>query len=173
MYCVVVGVLRLVSLPFHKGHIVGHHHAAHGVHQVLGLQIGELLLLIAQFDVEEVVVDLRNDGLQRHAPLHARGVHHRRHDAARIHEAGRARIGNRRLFKESRRMTGRRNLLDALPKGARTAADVEDLGLIQRNFNGARPDEICCRVNVCKGCVHRLFRPLHGAVWLLASSSSF
>jgi hypothetical protein len=147
----------VVAVP--QGHVVRHHHAAHRIHQVFGLQIGKLLLLVAQFDVEQVVVDLRNDRLQRHAPLHARRAHHRRHDAARIHKAGRARIRNRRLLEEPRRMTGRRNLLDALPEGARTPADVEDLGLIQRNFDSARPDVIRCRVNVCKGCVHRLFPP--------------
>jgi hypothetical protein len=147
----------VVAVP--QRHIVSHHHAAHRIHQVFGLQIGELLLLVAQFDVEKIVVDLRNDRLQRHAPLHARRAHHRRHDAARVDEAGRPWTRNRRLLKEPRRMTGRRNLLDALPEGAGTPADVEDLGLIQRNFDSARPNKISCRVNVCKGCVHRLFPP--------------
>jgi len=49
----------VVAVP--QSHVVRHHHAAHRVHQVFGLQVGELLLLLAQLDVEEVVVDLRND----------------------------------------------------------------------------------------------------------------
>ena len=69
--------------------------------------------------------------------------------------------------KNLRRMASGGNLLDALPKRARTAADVEYLGLIQRNFDGARSDVICCRVNVCKGCVHRLFPPPPWGRWLL------
>jgi hypothetical protein len=47
-------------------------------------------------------------------------------------------------------MTGGGNLLDALAKGARTAADVKDLGLIQGNFDCARSDKVGCRVNVGK-----------------------
>jgi hypothetical protein len=116
MYCVVVGALRLVSLPFHRGHVVRHHHAAHRIHQVFGLQISELLLLVAQLDIEEVVVDLRYHRFQRHAQLDARRAHHRGIDAARIHKARCPWIRNRRLLKEARRMPGRRNLLDALSK---------------------------------------------------------
>src|SRR6266700_2634171 len=52
-----------------------------------------------------------------------------------------------------------RNLLDALPERTRAAADVKDLGLIQRNFNCTRPNKVSCCVYVCKGCVHRLFPP--------------
>jgi hypothetical protein len=154
MYCVVVGVAQAGVVAVPESHVVSDHDAAHRIDQVFGLQIGELLLLIAEFDVEEVVVDLRDDGLERHAALYAGGTYNRGRDAARIDEAGGAGIGDGRFFKEARGVAGGRNLLDALPEGAGTPADVEDFGLIERNFDGARPDVVCCRVNVCKGCVH-------------------
>ena len=43
--------------------------AIDGVGEVLGLQIGELTLLLAEFEIEEVVVDLRDQRLQRNAAL--------------------------------------------------------------------------------------------------------
>src|SRR5579859_5417947 len=56
-------------------------------------------------------------------------------------------------------MPGRGYLFDALPERTRAAANVKDLGLIQRNFNCTRPNKVSCCVYVCKGCVHRLFPP--------------
>jgi hypothetical protein len=141
---------------------VGHHDTANGVHQVLGLKIGKLLLLIAQFNIEEVVVDLGDDGLQRYAALHARRTYNGRDDAARIDKTRCARVRQGSLFKEARWMARSRHLLDALSEWAGAAANVEDLGLIQRNFNGARPDEVCCRVDICKGCVHGFSPPPWG-----------
>ena len=38
--------------------------AIHGIGEVLGLEISELALLLAELDIEEVVVDLRYQGLQ-------------------------------------------------------------------------------------------------------------
>src|SRR5579863_6765491 len=72
--CGITPMYWVVVVP--ESHVVSHHHSAHRVHQVLGLQIRKLLLLVAQLDVEQVVVDLRNNRLQRHAPLHARRTHH-------------------------------------------------------------------------------------------------
>ena len=70
----------------------------------------------------------------------------------------------KRLLKESQRMSRCWNLLNALPKGAGAPANVENLCLVKRNFDCTRPDKICCRMNVCKGCVHHFSPPLHGAV---------
>ena len=111
----------VVAVP--QRHVVRHHHAAHRVHQVLGLQVGELLLLVAQLHVEEVVVDLRHDRLQRHAQLDSSRAYHRGIDAARIHKPRRPGIRDRRLFKEARWMPGRRNLPDALSEWTRSPAD--------------------------------------------------
>ena len=47
--------------------------AVDGVGEVLGLQIRELRLLLAELHVEQVVVDLRDQRLQRHRALDARG----------------------------------------------------------------------------------------------------
>ena len=46
--------------------VVGAQYAVDGVGQVFGLQIGELRLLLAELHVEQVVVDLRDQRLQRH-----------------------------------------------------------------------------------------------------------
>jgi len=85
MYCVVTGALRLVSLPFHRA-TSWVTITPLTVSTVFGLQIGELLLLVAQLDVERLLVDLRNDRLQRHAAFNSRRADHRGHDAARIDE---------------------------------------------------------------------------------------
>ena len=45
-YCIVVGALSDVSVPFHSATSCAQHHAVDGVHQVLRLQISELLLLL-------------------------------------------------------------------------------------------------------------------------------
>ena len=124
------------------------HHAVDGVDQVLGLQIGKLLLLRAEFHVEQVVVELGDDGLQRHAALDTGGCDHGRADVARIDEAGGGGIGDRRLLEVARRMAGGRDLLDALAEEVAAAHDVEDLGLIQGNFNRAGSDVVGGGVNV-------------------------
>ncbi len=61
--------------------------AVDGVGEVLRLQIGELALLLAELHVEEVVVDLRDQRLQRNAALDAGGRDERRDDVARVDEA--------------------------------------------------------------------------------------
>ena len=65
------------------------HDALDGVGQVLRLQVGELALLRTNLHVEQVIVQLRDQGLQRHGALDARGADDGGHDVARIHEAGR------------------------------------------------------------------------------------
>ena len=140
---------------------MGEHDAADGVDQILGLQVSELLLLVAEFDVEEVVVDLRDDCLERHAALDARGLTTGATMLRGLTKPG-AGIGQGGLFKEARGMAGGGNLLDALAEGAGAAADVEDLGLVQGNFDCARSDEVGGRVDVCKRCVHSVSPPWGG-----------
>ncbi|ACO32669.1 conserved domain protein [Acidobacterium capsulatum ATCC 51196] len=142
------GQRGIAAIP--QGNIVRVHHALNRIDEVLGLQIRKLLLLRAQFHIKQVVVELSHNGLQRNAALHARRAYHRSHNVARIHKAGRARSRNRSLFKEARRMTGGRHLLDALAKQAAAANDVGDLRLIKRNFNRARPNVIRCGMDVVK-----------------------
>ena len=149
------------------------HHAAHGVDQIFGLQVGKLLLLITELNIEQVVVDLRDNRFQRNATLHARRAHDRGHNAAGIHKPRRTRSGQRSLFKEPRGMPRGRHLLDALPERAGAAADVKDLGLVQRNLHRAGPDEVCCRVNICKGCVHKFSPPPWGCFSYQPSAFSF
>ncbi len=129
--------------------------AIDGVGEVLGLQVGELALLLAQLEVEEVVVDLRDQRLERHAVLDARGLHQRRDDVARVNEAGgRGGRRNRRLLKVARRMARGGDLLDALAKDAAAAHQVQDLGLVQRHFNGAGADVVGGCADLSKLCVH-------------------
>jgi hypothetical protein len=60
------------------------------VGEVLRLQIGKLALLLAQLHIEQVVVDLRDQRLQRNAVLHPRRAYHRRNNIARIDKARRS-----------------------------------------------------------------------------------
>src|SRR6202035_4604856 len=107
--------------------------------QVLGLQVSELLLLRAQLEVEEVIVQLRHDCLERNTVLDARGAHHRSYDATGIDKARGARGGNGCLFEVPRRMSGRRHLLDALPEDAVAPDDVGDLRLVERHLDRTGP----------------------------------
>ena len=70
-----------------------------------------------------------------------------------LEESRRPRIGNCSLFEKPRRMLYLQKLLDALTKWTGAPANVEDFGLVQRNFNGAWPDIVCCGVNICKACI--------------------
>ncbi len=142
----------IVAVP--QRNIVGVQHTVHRVDQVLRLQIRELLLLCAQFHVEQVVVQLRHQSLQRNAPLDAGWRHQGRSDVARIDKPGRTRIRDRRLFEVARGMAGRRHLLDALAEHATAADQVRDLRLIERDFNRPGPDVVCCRMDIEKLCVH-------------------
>ena len=149
---------RVVAVP--QRDIVRAQHTFHRVGQVLRLQIGELALLRAQFHVEQVVVDLRNQALQRNAALHAGRRHQRGVMLRGSTKPAVARIRDRRLFEEARRMAGRRNLLDALAEHAAAANQVGDLRLVERDLNRAGPDVICCRVDIEKLCVHGFFLSL-------------
>ena len=73
-----------------------------GIGQVLRLQISKLALLLAKFHIEQVVVDLCDQGLQRNAPLYPGRRDQRRNDIARIHKSRRSRRRrNRSLLKVS------------------------------------------------------------------------
>ena len=85
-YCGVVGVLRLVSVPFHSATSCVRRSPSMVSGEVLGLEVGELALLVAEFDVEEVVVDLRDKRLERHAAFDTGRGDQRGNDVARIHE---------------------------------------------------------------------------------------
>ncbi len=77
------------------------HHAVDGVDQVFRLQIGELLLLSSQLNVEQVVVQLCDQRLQRNAALHTRRTYNRCDDVARIHKSRPAGRRNAGLFKKA------------------------------------------------------------------------
>ena len=122
---------------------MGEHEPADGISQVLGLQIGELLLLGADFQIEQVVVDLRDQRFQRHAALHTGGIADHGHDVARIDKG--LRRGGRIdgcLLEEARGMPGGGHLLDALSEGIAAADEIGDLALIAVDFNRTRPEEI-------------------------------
>ena len=133
--------------------------AVDSVGEVLRLQIRELRLLRAELHVEEVVVDLRDQGLERHAVFYAGWADQRRDDVARIDEAGDRRgRRNRTLLEVARRMAGCRDLLDALAEYAAPSNDVENLRLVHGNFDCAWSDIVRCCVNLSKLRVH-LFLP--------------
>src|SRR5260370_17124717 len=76
-----------------------------GVGQILRLQISKLALLLAKLDIEQVVVDLRDERLQRNAPLNAGPTDQRRNNITTIDKPSRRRRPrNRRLFNIPRRM---------------------------------------------------------------------
>ena len=119
--------------------------------QVLRLQISELALLLAKLDIEQVVVDLRHQCLQRNAALNPCRRHQRSHNVAWIDEClCRRQRWNCRFFKEPRRMPGCRHLIDPLAKRAPPPHDVEDLRLVPVNLNRAGPKVIGRRVQIHK-----------------------
>jgi hypothetical protein len=131
----------VVAVP--EGDVVGVEDALDGVGEVLGLEVGELLLLVAQFDVEEVVVDLGDEGLERDAALDAGGRDERSDDVARVDKAAcGGRCWDGRLLEVARRMAGGRDLLDALAEDAAAADDIGDLGLVERDFDGSGSDVV-------------------------------
>src|ERR1051326_3516068 len=131
----------VVAVP--ERDVVGEHESFDGVGEVFGLEIGELLLLRAYFHVEQVVVDLRDQGLERHTSLHARGRAGDSHDVARIDEGiGRRGRVDGGLLEEARRMAGGRHLLYALPEDGAAADDICNFALVAVDFDGARPEEI-------------------------------
>ncbi len=144
---------RVVTLP--QVDIVRTHQAFDRVGQVLCLKIGELALLRAHFNVEQVVVDLRHQALQRNATLRTSRSDQRGLDVARIDKTVR-RVGRRNpcLFEETRRMPGRWNLLDTLAKDAAALAYVCDFGLVAIDLDRARPHEIGCRLQIDELCSH-------------------
>src|SRR5664279_6285366 len=126
-----------------------------GVGQVLGLQISELTLLGTDFNIENVVVDLRNQALQGNTTLHPRGADQRRRDVARIDEAvGGSRRRNARLLEEAGGMAGGRDLLDTLAERATAANDVGDFGLVAVDFDRARAHVISRSLQVDELCFH-------------------
>src|SRR5260370_7497343 len=126
-----------------------------GVGQVLRLQISKLALLLSKLDIEQVVVDLRDERLQRNAPLNAGRTDERRINIAWIDKPSRRR-GRRhcRLLKIPGRMASSRNLLDPSPKDPPAVHQVGNLSLIHRNFNRTRPNKVCCAMNIGKHRVH-------------------
>ncbi len=60
----------VVAVP--QSDVVGAQNAVDGVGEILGLQISELALLLAELEIEQVVVDLRDQSLQRNTALDAR-----------------------------------------------------------------------------------------------------
>ncbi len=64
-YCAVVGELKLVSVPFHSETSCVRSNTLNGIRQVLRLQISKLALLLSQLHIEQVVVDLCHQRLQR------------------------------------------------------------------------------------------------------------
>src|ERR1700733_6940828 len=138
-----------------------------GIHQVFGLQISKLLLLCAKFDIEQVVIQLGNNGLQRYAAFHACWTDHRCNDVARIDKAGSTGSRDCSLFKEARRMTCCWDLFYALAKNAPALNDVGDLCLVKRHFNSARPDIIRSCVNVVEVRVHSILSAIDRLLTLL------
>src|ERR1039458_5532869 len=126
-----------------------------GVGQVLGLQISELTLLGTDFNIENVVVDLRDQALQGNTTLDAGGGHQGGRDVARIDEAvGGGGGRNARLFEEAGGMAGGRDLLDALAERATAANDVGDFGLVAIDFDRARAHVISRSLQVDELCFH-------------------
>jgi hypothetical protein len=123
---------------------------------VLGLQVCELALLRTHFEIELVVVDLRDQSLERNAALHARRRRNDGRDRPWVDKgAGSSECRDVSLLEEARRMSGGRHLLDTLAEGAAAADDVRDLGLVSVDFDRARPhvvrggvqiNELCCHV---------------------------
>jgi hypothetical protein len=139
---------------------MGVQHTVHRIDQVLRLQICELLLLRSQFHVEQVVVQLCNQALQRNAALHAGRSDKCRSDVARIDEAGGPWIRDRGFLEVAGRVAGRRYLLDTLAEHAAAANQIGDLRLVERDLNGAGPDVVCRRMDIKKLCVHGFFLSL-------------
>ncbi len=126
-------------------------YTVHRIRQILGLQIRELALLCPHLHVKQVVVDLRDQRLQRNGALQPGRRLQRRHNVARIDESlRRRRRSNRRFFKEPRRLTRRRHLLHPLSEHAAPPHDVRDLGLIPVNLDRARPQKIRCCMQIQK-----------------------
>ena len=136
-------------------HIVSSQESVHSVRQVFRLQIRELALLRSDFQIEQVVVDLRHQRLQRHRQFNPCRRLHRRSNVPRIHEPlRRRRSRNRRLLKESRRMPGRRHLLDPLPECPPPSHDVKDFLLVTINLDRSWPQKIRRRHQIQKLSLH-------------------
>ena len=106
---------RIRAIP--KRNIMRPQNAINGIGKILRLQISKLALLLAKLDIEQVVVDLRHQRLQRNAALHPSRTHQRRNNIARIDKPSRSRRRrNRSLLKVPRRMASSRNLLDPSSK---------------------------------------------------------
>src|ERR1039457_2190399 len=129
------------------------HDAVDRISQVLGLQIRELGLLLAQLHIEQVVIDLGHDRLQRHRALPASRV---------IPHAANARLLGgtgwdvfiRGVLEEPRGMPRSRHTLDPLTEHAAAADNVSDLRLIQWDFDGARSDVLGRCVNLDELSLH-------------------
>ena len=149
------GIVQRSVVAIPQANVVGAQQAFDGVGQVLGLQVGELALLRADLHVEDVVVDLRDQALQRDAALHAGGRDQRGHDVARIDEGiGRGGRGDGRLLEEARGMAGCGDLLDALAEGIAAPNDVEDFGLVELDLDRTGADVISRSLQVEELCFH-------------------
>src|SRR3954463_14649500 len=119
------------------------HDAFDSIRQVFCLKVRELALLTADFEIKKVVIDLRNQGFQRNTAFRASWRLRGWHDVARVHESlRRGWRRNRRLFEKTRRVSGCRHLLDALPECSTAAHDVGDFSLITINFNCTWPKKV-------------------------------
>src|ERR1019366_1409836 len=127
-----------------------------GVVQVLGLQISELTLLGTDFNIENVVVDLRDQALQGNTTLDAGGGHQGGRDVARIDEAVGGGGGG---------MAGGRDLLDALAERATAANDVGDFGLVAIDFDRARAHVISRSLQVDELCFHGVLSKTMTSGW--------
>src|SRR6185437_16173683 len=131
------------------------HYAFDRVGKIFRLQVGELALLVPQFNVKQVVVDLGYQSLQRNSSLYTSRGHDGCRDISWIYETiGSGWLGNPSLLEVTRGMPGRRHLFDALPKQPPTTDNVRDLRLINGDFNGTWPDVICGGMDIMKIGVH-------------------
>src|ERR1700722_5387066 len=88
-----------------------------GIGKILRLKISKLALLTAKLHIEQVVVDLRDECLQRNAVFDASWVDQRSDNVAWIYKArSSCRRRNCSLLKVAGRMASSRNLLDTLTK---------------------------------------------------------
>src|ERR1700761_8561370 len=134
---------------------MGTQNAVNGIGKVLRLEISKLALLTGQLHIEQVVVDLCDERLQRNAVLDAGRADQRSDNVTWIHKTRSSRRrGNCSLLKIAGRMASSRNLLDALTKDPTATNKVQNLCLIQRNFNRARSNVVCCAMNIGKLRVH-------------------